>query len=185
MKLVMDTETTISPPKDWVEGQSLLKGGSPSPYLPDNKLVSVQYKEVGHSRSYCKFMQVHIGLQEVLDSTTLLIGFNLKFDLSWIRECGFKYEGELWDCQLVEYLLGGGRVIMPSLNEVAASYGLPQKKDKVKALWEAGINTDEIDRDILSEYGEYDVILTEQVYLKQMERLNEITTGSDRIVSTN
>lgn len=172
MKLVLDTEVTITPPEGWVEGQSLLKGGNPSPYLPTNELVSVQYKElIPTAKSYCLFLNEQPTLQEVLDKTTLMIGFNLKFDLSWLRSCGFKYDGELWDCQLVEYLLGGGRLIMPSLNEVAASYGLPQKKDEVKALWEAGINTDKIDREILREYGEYDVALTEQVYLKQMERL--------------
>lgn len=171
MKLVMDCETTIHPPEGWEEGQSLLKG-NPSPYIPDNELVSIQYSTM-KGKVHTLFKENFDNFQAVLDKTTLLIGFNIKFDLSWIRECGFTYEGEIYDCQLAEYILEGGRLITPSLNDVSESYGLPQKLDEVKELWKAGINTNEIDRKILAEYGEYDVYLTEQVYLRQQERLSD------------
>jgi len=171
MILIFDCEVTITPPKGWTEGQSLLKGGNPSPYVPTNRLVSIHYKELGTQHKDCLWMDRDTTFQRLLNAATLLIGFNIKFDLSWIRECGFKYDGEIYDCQLAEYIQAGGQVIQPSLNEVAESYGLPKKKDKVEELWNAGINTDEIDKDILKEYGDWDVYLTEQIYLKQQERI--------------
>lgn len=172
MFLVLDTETTITPPEGWSPGQSLLKGGDSSPYLSTNELVCVQVTEVGSGKynTYFDGLLFTHTVQEWLDKTTLLIGFNLKFDLAWLRECGFKYNGEIWDCQLVEYVLSGCRHTMPSLNEVAQAYGIPLKKDTVKELWQAGVNTDEIDRDILKEYGEQDVAITEAIFKKQYER---------------
>lgn len=179
MLTVFDCETTITPSADWQEGKSLLDGGNPSPYLPTNELVSLSYIPVGGVLK-THFKDTMRNFQEILDRTETLIGFNIKFDLSWIRSCGFAYEGDIYDCQLVEYLLGGGRVIQPSLNEVATMYNLPLKKDEVKRLWEAGINTNEIDPAILQEYGEYDVLITKMIYEKQQERLNEYRIGHNQ-----
>ena len=173
---VLDIETTITPPKGWEKGQSLLKGGNPSPYLPTNKLVSVHYGE-GHMLAFAndfnalKHKKV---LQDVLDTTDLLVGFNIKFDLSWLLECGFTYTGEIWDCQLAEYILSRQTMIQPSLDEVATHYGLSLKLDVVKEqYWKKGINTDAIPLDILATYGYQDVELTKQIFNKQLTELEE------------
>ena len=41
-------------------------------------------------------------LQQKLDETTCLVGHNLKFDLQWLRECGFNYINPLWDTMIAE-----------------------------------------------------------------------------------
>ena len=33
------------------------------------------------------------------------LGHNLKFDLAWLYECGFKYEGRVYDTMIAEYVL--------------------------------------------------------------------------------
>ena len=95
--------------------------------------------------------------------TKLLCGFNIKFDLlhalqdkdnldlwmSYVTE-----GGQVWDCQLAEYLLNGmgQRDQMLSLDEVAPRYGGNVKIDEVKALWEAGVDTIDIDPELLIRY---------------------------------
>ena len=46
--------------------------------------------------------------QDILDATTLLVCHNAVHDLTWIWECGFKYEGKIYDTMLGEYILNKG-----------------------------------------------------------------------------
>lgn len=48
-------------------------------------------------------------LQTILDKTTLLIMHNAQHDLMWLWSSGFKYEGEIYDTMLAEYLLQRGQ----------------------------------------------------------------------------
>jgi len=100
---------------------------------------------------------------DMLASTKLLVGFNIKFDLhhaiqdpknygawmQWVAE-----GGQVWDCQLAEYLLNGmgAQDQYLSMDEVAPRYGGNLKVDEVKLLWESGIDTPDIDRDLLERY---------------------------------
>lgn len=102
-------------------------------------------------------------LLPVLKDCTLLAGFNIKFDLlhalqdpvnldawmTWVAE-----GGQVWDCQLAEYLLKGMAQAehMLSLDEVAPRYGGDLKFDEVKALWQAGVQTDDIEPQLLLRY---------------------------------
>jgi DNA polymerase-1 len=102
-------------------------------------------------------------LLPVLKDCKLLAGFNIKFDLlhalqdeqnldawmTWVAE-----GGQVWDCQLAEYLLEGmvQQSHMLSLDEVAPRYGGQLKFDEVKALWEAGVQTDDIEPKLLLRY---------------------------------
>lgn len=99
----------------------------------------------------------------VLEGCTLLAGFNIKFDLlhalqdsenlaawmKWVAD-----GGQVWDCQLAEYLLEGmdQSAHMLSLEEVALKYGGTVKEDAVKALWNAGVDTHEIEPGLLTRY---------------------------------
>jgi hypothetical protein len=75
---------------------------------------------------------------------------------------------------LVGFMLEGQTNPYPSLNEAAEKYGFPTKLDVVKTdYWDKGIQTDEIPRDVLSEYCLYDIELTYKVYQKQLEQFNE------------
>lgn len=109
------------------------------------------------------------GVQRIFNEATLLIGFNIKFDLHWLRRIGCSYNGRLWDCQLAEFILGNQSHPYPALNDCAEEYDLPVKDDRVKQYWEQGIDTKDIPKEILEEYCKQDVDLTYQVYLKQLE----------------
>ena len=56
-------------------------------------------------------------IQAAIDSTDLLIGFNIKFDLHWVRRYGINISNKrVWDCQLVHFILTGQGKAYPSLN---------------------------------------------------------------------
>lgn len=123
----------------------------------------------------------------------LLIGMNIKFDLHhaiangmdnlelWMRYVADG--GMVWDIQLAEYLLCGQAQAdqMLSLDEIAVRYGGNVKVDEVKALWNAGIDTPDIEPALLTRYlcggndehgqwQEGDVGNTELIALKQIAR---------------
>lgn len=125
----------------------------------------------------------------------LLIGFNIKFDLLHALQDSDNLAiwmdyvangGNVWDCQLAEYLLNGmgQKDQMLSLDEVAPRYGGNVKVDEVKVLWNAGVNTPDIDPALLSrylcggpdEFGTFqlgDVENTEKIALAQIARARE------------
>lgn len=115
-------------------------------------------------------------------SPKVMVGFNIKFDiLHAIARDPENFEayrqwivagGQLWDCQLAEYLLEG---MLPeaqylSLDEVAPRYGGVLKPDEVKAMWQAGIDTPDIPEDLMREYLPGDLTNTELCFIGQYER---------------
>ena len=113
-------------------------------------------------------------------STSLrtLVGFNIKFDLLYLWKSTslqeyLKSGGKIWDCQLAEFMLGAQTEEYPSLDAVATRYGGTLKDDRIKMLWESGLQTSEIDSGMLLEYLKNDVLNTEKVYLGQLERLKD------------
>lgn len=106
-----------------------------------------------------------------LESVKLVVGFNLKFDLHWIRNYSDLRVSNVWDCQLAAYMLSGQTKIYPSLNECCADAGLGSKLDVVKTeYWDKGIDTPNIPLDVLAEYLRQDVLLTERLFRYQRER---------------
>lgn len=125
-----------------------------------------------------------------------LVGFNIKFDIlhAITDEMDYKaYQewivagGQLWDTQLAEYLLEGQtrESQMLSLNEVAPRYGGTTKIDEVKAMWEQGINTHLIPRQLLMDYlmgrdegkGHLeggDILNTELIFLGQLAAAKKV-----------
>jgi DNA polymerase I-like protein with 3'-5' exonuclease and polymerase domains len=105
-------------------------------------------------------------IQSYLDGADTLIGFNIKFDLHWLRRYGFDYSHcRIFDCQLAEFILGGQSEPYPSLNKTAERYGLGTKVDVVKTeYWDKGIDTTEIPIEILDEYLTMDLVLTNGVF---------------------
>lgn len=145
---VLDVETTI-----------FQKG---NPFSRQNKLCLVGIGDyLGMDREK---------IQQEVDSCTLLVGFNIKFDLHWIKRYGIHYETKrVWDCQLADFIISGQSNPYPSLNSVASKYGLGSKLDLVSTeYWEKGIDTTEVPEDVLHEYLQQDLLLTEQVYHHQL-----------------
>lgn len=139
-----------------------------SPFAPGNP-----YHPVIHAwREYKEDIQsVHFGKQPpgpgwlvpVLKGCKCLIGMNIKFDLLHALQDTANLEawmdyvaegGVIWDIQLAEYLLKGmGQPVqMLSLDEIVPSYGGDLKVDEVKILWNAGVQTSDIDPELLGRY---------------------------------
>lgn len=99
----------------------------------------------------------------------LVVGFNVKFDLHWMD---YPLDDiSIWDCQLAEFVLRGQNKPYLSLNETLEEYGLPTKKsNEVHALWEAGVQTDEISVPTLKEYNLQDVAVLPELYNIQQQR---------------
>jgi hypothetical protein len=134
---------------------------------------------------------------KLLAGTTILVGQNIKFDIlhalmdrvnrdanrkawmAWVAA-----GGNVWDCQLAEYLLNGMAPAdhMLSMDELAPRYGGNLKFDEVKAMWQAGISTEDIDRNLLHRYlcgteaqdgtplDHGDIGNTEVIFLGQLDR---------------
>lgn len=176
-ELILDVETTISN-----------KG---NPFDETNKLCYIGLSNGTSSNLYpIEFSDQPYGnnlsnTQTSIDGCDLLIGFNIKFDLHWIRRYGINFSSKrIWDCQLVHFILTGQTASYPSLNGVAAYYNLGTKLDVVSTeYWKNGIDTPDIPEEILTEYLQGDLDLTYQVYLKQREELNKASPQLRRLVS--
>lgn len=147
-----------------------------SPFDQRNFAVCLAIKWLGEDHDcYVKYIDWDIQrLQFAFDKADLLVAFNAKFDLHWLRKVGIIFAGKrIWDCQLGEFILENQSNPYPSLENTAVKYGLGHKIDIIKnEYWDKGINTDAIPREVLTPYVEQDVYLTEQVYLKQLELFN-------------
>lgn len=170
--LIVDVETTTS--------------NQGNPFDQSNKLVYV-----GTSKGLYPFEYQDLPYKGSIDEVTkqleeakTLVGFNIKFDLHWLRRSGFDIsDKEVWDCQLAHFILNGQQDILPSLDQVAASWGLEQKLNIVKEeYWDKGIDTTEIPKEILEEYLQQDINLTHQVYLKQKEALKDKPIELQRLI---
>lgn len=173
-------------------------------YIPDNWTVTHGFKAKGDE----KVTEHRFGssrppsgwLKPVLVNADgsfikLLIGMNIKFDIQhaiqdpenlllWMEFV--TRGGQVWDIQLAEYLLCGQEQAsqMLSLDEIAVRYGGNVKVDEVKLLWQAGVNTQDIEPELLTRYlcggldheGQYqkgDVENTEHVAYQQIARARD------------
>jgi len=142
-----------------------------NPFSQRNKLVVVGLKTAGDN--------LYMGLdkEEIKEfvNTELLVGFNIKFDLHWIKKYGIEFSHcRIWDCQLAHFILRGQSNPYPSLNSVAAWYGIGTKHSDVNSeYWEKGIDTTEIPEEVLLRYLEQDLLLTEEVFKEQIKEFED------------
>ena len=157
MRLTFDTETN-----------TVNKG---NPFTASGKLISISVKceEQPAEFSYFDELNFLTPLRSAMDKATFVIGFNLKFDLSWASRYGIKPPDgcRIWDCQIAEFIITGQKGSYPSLDECCAKYGLGQKDDKIAEYWKLGIDTEFIPREELEHYNNLDVELTYRLYLAQ------------------
>ena len=152
-------------------------GFDPSPFNPNNILVSVgidskygdEYYFLNHSEKVSRGGAARI--QEVLDETTLLIGHNIKFDLSWLLEAGFKYTGNVYDTMIGEYVLNRGVRKSLTLLMCCQRRKLDAKDDAVKEYMDRGVSFENIPAEIVEQYGKIDVAITRQLFDSQMADL--------------
>jgi len=145
MKLTLDVENTTTKR----DGKLHL-----DPFEPTNKLIMVGcLEDNGQQHLFNMDVPDGIYLQEVLDRATVLIGHNIAYDLMWLWECGYKYDGAVFDTMLAEYIIQRGIKQPLSLEACAERYELEtQKKDTLKHYFAQGVGVDGIPRDELKEY---------------------------------
>lgn len=170
--LTIDVETTH---RDKQGG-----GTTALPYF-NNRLVSVGWKwllnkNVNYEFFYHKDKETWYNSQNVnriqsdLNQADVLVGQNIKFDIMWLRSCGFKYDGVLYDTMVAEYIRSKGRRWSLALDALAKRYNVTQKeKDLVAPYIKEGKTFYEIPAEIVEEYGIADVVATEEVAVKQLE----------------
>ena len=161
--------------------ENKVTNGNPTAYQPNNYLVCVGYAEVTDKVENPKVVWFNHDelktapskesfkqLQEELDRTDLLIAHNIKYDLTWLYECGFRYEGDLYDTMTGEYLLSRGAKIALSLAESCRRRKVTQKKSElIEEHFEKGVGFEAMPLDLVEEYNIYDIISCGELYLEQ------------------
>ncbi len=168
-------KANFSDERNWVVAEGWLNEGDTQ--------ASWRYMTEAESRGSFMEIEEHI---------TVLVGHNIKFDLLWelarknkSLEAFLKRGGRIWCTQYAEYLLRAQhpKWQMASLNDTAIAYGGTTKIDMVKAMWEDGVNTPDIPKDLLIDYlvgteeeKRYggDIGNTHLVYLGQLKKANKL-----------
>lgn len=173
--IVIDLETNI---------KNTIGNNKGSSHCQENEIVWWGHIRSGKDPDLRKFPKKVKNLREsgmpiyVYDNIEVIVGHNIKFDLLYLlRDEVFKNKifphKFIWDTALVEFIITGQEHKFPALNECAIKYGGTVKPEKIKELWDAGVDTDDIDDDLMKEYLTGDVLNTELVFLKQFEYCKE------------
>jgi DNA polymerase I-like protein with 3'-5' exonuclease and polymerase domains len=172
MKLTLDVENTTT----MRNGKMHL-----DPFEPNNSLTMVGVLTDQGQEDLITFdhnereptYHGHNLIQKWLDQATVLIMHNAAYDLTWLWESGFKYDGPVFDTMLAEYVLQRGIKLPLSLEACAERYECDTKKqDTLKNYFKQGYSTRDIPIDELSEYLSADLHATQQLAHKLMLRLN-------------
>jgi len=136
-------------------------------------LLCVKVISNGSTKSFSFKKPWDVGrIHDILTSAKLFIGFNLKFDLSWLRrEFNFvpAFGTRLHDCQYAEFIFSNQTWKFPDLGTACEARGLGEKYDFIaENYWNKGIDTCDIPEDELEQYCIQDVDITYQLYLDQM-----------------
>ena len=167
MRLIVDVENTITKREKknildpFEPGLELVQVGMQNVDNPDETyLFTLNHKEdqdVGGSRAK--------NIQLILDNATLLIMHNAQHDLMWLWESGVKYDGDIYDTMLAEYLLQRGQKEPISLEVCAERRNLNyQKQDTLKEYYKKGYNTNEIPLQELLFYLRSDLNITRELF---------------------
>ena len=167
MRLVLDVENTTNKRREKLHLD---------PYEEGNFLVQVGMQNADNDKELHIVTLDHVEkkdtsgagrklVQQVLDMTTLLIMHNAQHDLMWLWECGFKYDGAIYDTMLAEYILLRGQKEPLSLEACAERRNLnAQKDDTLKRYFKEGYNTNEIPLSELCFYLRCDLDTTRELF---------------------
>jgi DNA polymerase I-like protein with 3'-5' exonuclease and polymerase domains len=174
--LFFDAETTFV----WLNDRT-----DPSPYLPDNYLVSAGYAINDGKIKYDIFRHttgfvtspIHAArqaLQSAIDEADIIVAHNAKFDIAWLCEAGFRVaEKQIFCTQIFEYVLARGQKLSISLRESCIRRGAKLKSDIGKQYFDAGISPADWPISDLLDYGQDDVESLRDLFWRQIAVLNE------------
>ncbi len=165
MILALDVETTIK--------------YDANPYAKGNEDGLVCWSWADETGSYAErwvcddTWQSANAAQEAVDEASLIVGFNFKFDVAWLRKNGVDFSNAtIWDVQIAEFIISRQLTKFPSLRDTCLRYGIAPKLDVVKTeYWEKGIDTCDVPWDVLSEYASHDAAITLACYHEQLKHM--------------
>ena len=172
MRLILDVENTV------IERDGKLHL---DPFEETNSLVMVGLLNANNEETIITFDHSEVEptpngheiVQKALDDATILIGHNIAYDLVWLWESGFKYNGSVFDTMLGEYVLQRGQKKPLSLEACAERYELAtQKEGTLKKYFSEGYTTRDIPHKELSDYLSADLHATKELSDKLYVRLN-------------
>ena len=166
MYVILDLETTIT----------MRYKRKANMFIDDNRIVASGLKYKGRPPETYYDQPIREGW---LDGATIIVCHNASFDLLWMWKdpelrAFFKRGGKVWCTQFAEYLLSGQVRLYASLDEVSIRYGGHVKNDEIKEMWNAGIDTPDIPKDMIIDYLEGDVNNTEIVFLAQVAKARKL-----------
>ena len=174
MITVFDIETSSQA----VEG-GRVKDRDPSFNHPDNFIVSIGMNDEYFFFKHDELPEVYTTgshvmnngrkVQAILDKTTLLVAHNAKFDVGWLYETGFKYNGKIYDTMLGEYVLLRGVKKWLKLKNCCERRNVHRKSDLTESYMERGISFEHIPMKIVDEYGRQDIKATQALFQSQMD----------------
>jgi len=178
----LDIETTYKVNED--------KKTDADPYT-GNMMVSVGYTD-GQEHTYLCFYHkeqdptpnARDTLQSALDGTDLLVGHNIKFDLKWLRSCGFIYTGKVYDTMIAEYIIHGGEKVPLSLAKCCERYALsPKKSSLIEEYMKKNVSFESIPWATVKEYGEADVQVTKELYDAQISNMPDSLKATNELMN--
>jgi DNA polymerase-1 len=111
--------------------------------------------------------------QAWIDWADVVVAHNLKYDMTVMRCFGLDFEKVKLHCTCVtEYLIQGqDPKVSYKLTDVAQSYGLEPKLDKVATYWARGKETRDIPKHLIHEYVLDDCEKAYDIYIGQQEKI--------------
>ena len=165
-----------------------------NPFLKENYIVARGWKVEGDKQCTAEFYDDRKSVKplHIPDHVTVIVAHNAKFELLYEMRFSteslhafFKRGGKIWCTQYAEYLLNAQqqKYHMCTLDSIAEKYGGRVKIDGMKELWEAGVQTSDIDRDLVTDYligteaegrNSGDIGNTELAYLGQLKEAENL-----------
>lgn len=137
-------------------------GAKASPRHPDNYVVACGWCVDKVPYDGAVEYTYHTQREDFLhipSDVNMLVAHNAPFEMDWFlvqqREEIMRFlarGGRVFCTAYAEFLLTNQQETYPSLDETAPKYGGTHKVDGIKILWEQGVLTSEIDKDLLLEY---------------------------------
>lgn len=169
-------------------------GGVASPYCPQNYVVMESWETItltaaGIStserteRRYKDRSEWEGNWSIDFTGINIYVAHNAAYEMSWLLEHDYENfmaflarGGRVYCTAYAHYLLSNMQDTYPALNDTAPLYGGTPKVDAVKAMWEAGVLTADIDTALLSEYLSGpcgDIANTSKVFLGTWAQLQQ------------
>ncbi len=155
-----------------VETSNLDKG---SALNPKNTLVCGVWRYNNKTRHIVGNEYQYGELLKDIEQADFIVCHNAKFELQWLHRCGLDLRKVIvYDTQIGEYVFQGNRSANLDLDSVARRYAVGGKLGLVSKLIHAGVCPTTMPITWLLEYNIQDVVVTEQLFLKQRAVLRDL-----------